>query len=213
MFHVSHPFMFAALCGVCLTTQAQAVTFGVSRIEIVGNTQGWALAEVQAFESGTGINKALAANGGVASYPTGVDGGFADTAGDTSGSTFGTVPLDANDGNTDGNFGNGSVWHSDDPSFANDTFRITLASPTDLDAVALFGRTDCCQNRDNDLVLNLRDANGNLLFTSAAGIPDQGQTLRITNLTGGTAVVPEPAMMSLLGLAALGFIRRRNRIA
>lgn len=185
-------------------SSAQAVTFGVKRVEVVNPINGtsWHLAEVEAFEVGSGINKAASANGGVAG---------ADTA------TFGTVPGDANDGNTNGDFGSGSVWHGD--ATPGEKWFVDLAAPTDLDLVRIFGRDDCCQDRDNGLVLNLYDMNGALLFTTATGIPDidfggggpNGNLVEIHDLTGGQLPLPEPVTGALLALGAVTLLRRRQR--
>ncbi len=105
------------------------------------------IAELQAFETGTGINKAVQSEGGVATATSWGWGG---------------VPTRANDGNTDGNYGSGSVWHSNEGT--GGTLMVTLASPTALDSVHIWGRTDCCQSRQDDFNLIVSDAGGNELF-------------------------------------------------
>ena len=124
-------------------------------------------------------------------------------------SAFGTVPSDANDGNTDGNYGNGSVWHSGSSgppgALSPQTFTLTFATPVTLDLVQLFGRTDCCQGRDDALTLTLRDASFNVLFTTATGIPSDDQEISIP------IPVPEPsASLLVVAAAGLGLIRRRR---
>ncbi len=202
---VAVAFVFATSANALVIDQLQV-------IHTNGDPDGaadWHLAEVEAFEFGTGINRAEQSQGGVASYPTGVDGGIQDTPGDTSGSTFGTVPGDANDGNTDGSFGNGSVWHSEVQGEITipDVFQIDLAGAFDITGVVLHGRTDCCGGRDDDLtVVGL--LNGQVVFSEFAGIVD-GSSSRVAIIPH----VPEPASIALLGMAGLGLIKRRRRVA
>ena len=157
------------------------------------------IAEVQAFETGTGINVAESANGGSASATS---------------ETFGTVAADVIDGNTNGSFGAGSTWHSGNELNAGVT--IDLLAATELDSVTIWGRTDCCQDRQNDLTLQIFDGMGTLLFEQQ-NIDLQAtanQSLEIA--LPDTAPVPEPASIaiwSLIGfvLAGFGYYRVRHK--
>ncbi len=51
----------------------------------------------------------------------------------------------ATDGNTDGNWGNGSVTHTD--SEAGAWWRVDLGTTATLDSLSLWNRTDCCSDR------------------------------------------------------------------
>ncbi len=123
---------------------------GVRYVRVVQNlNETLQVAELQAFESGTGINRALQSEGGVA------------TARDHS---HGGVPSRANDGNTDMNWGGGSIWHSS--STVGTWLEVALAADTTLDKVHFWGRTDCCHNRQGDFTLVLEDAARQELFNT-----------------------------------------------
>ena len=126
--------------------QTQAVVTNVKSIQLVQNlNETFQIAEIQAFETGSGINKALSSNGGVAS---------------ASSSGFGTNPTLVNDNNLAGNHPN--EWHSNDAAGA--FIRVDLAAPTSIDSVSVFGRTDCCQNRQDDFNLIMRNAANQVVF-------------------------------------------------
>ena len=185
------------------SSAAQAVNL-VKTINIRQNTATtWHLAEVEGIQFVTGVNLASQANGGVASA-TGTGAGF------------GSILGDGNDGNRIGNFGVGSVWHDDGDNVAGEIYTITLLNPSNLSAVNVFGRTDCCQTRDDNLTLELRDAGGVLLHSVNFGIPniaDTSSTTAINGITLNLPVVPEPATASLAIMGAFGLIARRRRLA
>ena len=95
------------------------------------------IGELEAFETGTGINVALAANGGVATATS--DG-------------WGGIPENANDGVT---HGNNNWWHSGGGDTVGATLTITLADPTDLDSVHVWGRNGFWErHRDFNLIIS-----------------------------------------------------------
>jgi len=73
------------------------------------------------------VNVAL---GGVATQPSTVHGGVASRA---------------NDGNTDGNYGAGSVTHTG--SHTNAWWEVDLGAVMEIDSIAVWNRGDCCQDR------------------------------------------------------------------
>ncbi len=149
------------------------------------------IAEVQAFETGTGINKAQDIEGAVASATS---------------ETFSTVAGDVNDGNTNGAFGAGSTWHSGNE--LNAAVTIELAQETQLESVNIWGRTDCCMDRQSDLTLTILDSLGNTLFQQSGIDASSGPATVLLPST----VIPEPASVAVVaGLAACTLIRRRRR--
>jgi hypothetical protein len=149
------------------------------------------LAEVQALSGLT--NVALSSAGA--------------TAGASS-SGFDTIPSMANDGNTNGAYGGatGSLWHSG-AAAVGEFWEVTFASPTTIDTINLFGRSDCCQDRDNNLTVQLFDAGGTAIFTQTNVNlqPDAGQGV-------ATIAVPEPSVLALGGVVLFGLgLRRRRR--
>jgi len=173
--------------GVCAFGFTPGADAQVRSVQVTQNgTETLQLAEVLAFQSGTGTNVASQANGGVATATS---------------SAFGTEPGDANDANPDGNFGNGSVWHSEGTT--GETLTVTFNADYAIDNIQLFGRTDCCTDRDNNLTVRLLDAAGGELFSTMTGIPDDDAEV--------TIAVPEPTSLGLAGLGVLGLLARRPR--
>ena len=184
------PVALAMLAGGSTADAQEASRLRVTQTETVQPvTERWLhLAEVQAFEAGTGTNVAASANGGVAS---------------SSGIGFGGTANRANDGNTNGNYGNNSVYHSD-ASAVGEFWEVAFASPATIGSISIFGRSDCCQNRDDDLLVQLFDVGGNVIFAreDVRLFPNTGQGL-------ATLVVPEPATFTLAGLGLMAFAIRR----
>jgi hypothetical protein len=93
------------------------------------------LAEVQVFGTATSVGSNLAL-GRTASQSSTLSG-YATTG-----------PAGAVDGNTDGNFFNGSVTHTNlDP---NAWWQVDLGASALVNSIAIWNRTDCCSNRLND---------------------------------------------------------------
>jgi hypothetical protein len=70
-------------------------------------------------------------------------------------STFGTAAGAAVDGNTDGNYFNGSV--SQTSSEANAWWQVDLGTSATVTAVAIWNRTDCCASRLSDYWIFISD--------------------------------------------------------
>jgi hypothetical protein len=64
------------------------------------------------------------------------------------------------DGNTDGNFFNGSVTHT--ASMDYPWWRVDLGADHQIDEIRIWNRTDCCAERLNDLIISVLDANQNV---------------------------------------------------
>ena len=158
------------------------------------NTSGWLqVSEVIATATGTGNDLALLSVG-------------ATTA--ASSNWSGSSSNNAIDGVSPAAFP--SIFHSNEnngTSFLN----IFLASPSELDSIELFGRTDCCWARDIYDV-DLFDVQGSLLY-SASDLNATGGTHSVKIELPNTAVnVPEPSSIALLamGLIGFGFARKKS---
>jgi len=74
---------------------------------------------------------------------------------------YGSVFADANDGERDGVFGNGSVWHTTDPdtSFPS-RYQVDLGARYNLDRVQIFPRADMFQNTVTNFRLTVFEDDG-----------------------------------------------------
>ena len=188
--------LFSAIAFFACASIAQAGLVGVKEIEIRSSLPTWLqVSEVVATETGTGDDLALMSAGATA----------------TSLSNWtGSSPLNAIDGIAPAPFPNISHSGGNGPL---EFLLVTLDSPSELDSITLYGRTDCCSGRDIfDLVL--RDYNGSVLFQAsdlnATGSNDHLVTVYLPN-TGNTPV-PEPSTIGLMvtGLLGLGAWRRKR---
>ncbi len=80
---------------------------------------------------------------------------------------FGTIFGDAIDGNRDGAYGNGSVWHANGhPEINPPTFyEVDLGSDVYLDRLQIYPRTDAIQNSVRNFRLTVRDSNDVQVFS------------------------------------------------
>lgn len=148
---------------------------GAKYIRVVQNVNDtFQVAELQAFETGTGTNVALAGTA---------------TAKDNYGNNS-SLPGRAIDGNTSGQWGDSSVWHSN--SKAGTWLEIDLGSAKDLDSVHFWGRTDCCQSRQDDFNLIVSDASNNELYnqrlTGIGTSPGRNQLIPLNSLASADLV-------------------------
>ena len=111
------------------------------------------------------------------------------------------------DGNTGGNYYTDTIYHG--LGSGGSTLTINLAGPSSLSSLTIFGRTDCCQQRDLYNV-SIFGAGNSLLFSGQLDARYTPGTL-----TFDIAAVPEPATWGLMiaGFAMTGFAARRRRVA
>ncbi|SEO89822.1 OmpL47-type beta-barrel domain-containing protein [Paenibacillus sp. OV219] len=79
-------------------------------------------------------------------------------------SSSSAVASRAVDGNTDGNYSNGSVSHTDNNAQA--WWMVDLGATNSIGQIQIFGRTDCCGNRLSDFNVLLLDENQNVVWSN-----------------------------------------------
>jgi hypothetical protein len=180
-----------ATAAAALTLASPAQALMVTSFTITSAIPDWLqIAEVQAWTTAMGANMALATNGGVATSGGVFTGGL-------------SVPGYAIDGITAGNYPN--IYHSstnDGSAFLT----VTLAAPTNIDTLVVYGRTDCCSARD---MFNFQAFEGSKVVASGTLDAVNG-----TNSASFNLAVPEPATWAMM-IAGFGMVgagmRRRVR--
>lgn len=176
---------------------ADAVVADKVVVRNTGATPAFHISEVEVFEQGTATNVAAAAAGATA------------TASSTG---WGTQPGWAIDGNTSGSFGSNSIWHDMDGEAGDDPLQvdeltIALGGSKSVDVFNLFGRTDCCTDRDDSILVSFYNGD-KLVGQNATGILTNGTTGRVA-----ITAIPEPSTTAILlvGSALISGRWRRRR--
>ncbi len=142
------------------------------------------------------------------------------------------------DGNTDGNYYDGSVSHTGND--VNAFWQVSLGRNYSLSDIKIWNRTDCCTNRLENFTVSVMNSLGATEFSQSYPGPVlptldipfttaiTGETVKVelngqnylhlaeVQVFGGPANnVPEPASLALLvtALAATGAISRQRRVA
>ncbi len=187
--------ILAAALAALAAVPANAVSIiGATKITVTNALNTWLqVAELQAFDFGN-VNVAFSGNGGSA---TGTGGAYDPFA----------TPDKAIDGNTGGDYYVDTIFH---PAVeAGTQLDVTFAAPTNLQSLTIWGRRDCCSNRDlynvsifagNTLLfsgqIDSRVEPGSVFFQAAPGVPE-----------------PQTWAMLIAGFGLVGASMRRRKAA
>ena len=112
------------------------------------------------------------------------------------------------DGNTDGNFFNGSVTHTTFMKYPN--WRVELGADHQIDEIKIWNRTDCCAERLNYVSVTVFDTRGGMNWRQDS-FPSAAETNPIIiplNVIGNIVVLTinkaEPAFLSLAEVEVFG---------
>ncbi|MEP1488248.1 MAG: T9SS type A sorting domain-containing protein [Algibacter sp.] len=147
-----------------------AIGYGATTITAMTLDGGHIAVSSVAVTRETGINLALASNGGVASQST---------------TDFGGLPEFAIDGNTDGDFGGGSVSHT-----SNDAglkwWQVDLGMDKTLWNIVIYNRTGGINGeRLNNFTVSVIDSNGKITFSETyVDYPDPSLVIDTGEITG-----------------------------
>jgi hypothetical protein len=131
---------------------------GLTNIRYIKLTQKYAswqqVQEIQAFEIFSGTNVALSSTGSIAT---------ASSIYSNDPGTFG--PAKVNDGNAIGY----SFWHSNSTNI-NEWVQVDLQSGKNIDYLRIYNRSDCCQERGQNMLLELFDGSNNLVYSKTINL-------------------------------------------
>ena len=149
----------------CATTNdgsiSPTLTGGLTNVRYIKLTQKFVNAdawqqvqEIQAVEVFTGSNVALSSTGAIAT---------SSSIYNNDPGTFG--PAKVNDGDAVGY----SFWHSNSTNI-NEWVQVDLQSGKNIDYLRIYNRSDCCQNRGQNMLLELFDGANNLVYSRTVNL-------------------------------------------
>ena len=137
------------------------IYINVSKITITLSTEDpLSLAEVQAFTY-DGENVAL--NGTATQSSTG----------------WGANATRANDGNTSGVWGHGSITHTSPTGTGTQWWNVVLATPSPVTQIVVYNRTNCCWDRLEGAILYAYDEDENIVLQETLAGVAEAQTFTI----------------------------------
>ena len=117
---------------------------------------------------------------------------------------FNGVARRAIDGETDGEYANGSVTHTSD---LNDAFlQVDLATSSDINQIVIWNRTDCCAERLSNFTVSVVDEEGRTAYEQTfANPPNPSLTLDV-DVTGAAVRVDVDGVLSLAEVQVFGSV-------
>jgi hypothetical protein len=184
--------------GLGLSAAHAASVEGVVTIRITSTNNTWIqISEVVALD-GSSQDVALSTISGVSTASSGVGFGGTEEA-----AINGIAPGGCMIGNCSGANG---IYHSSSPSDA--FFEVTLAAPTDIFTLSIFGRADSLSERDVFDVELFDGAGTSLFFATGADANNADHRVDVFS-TPAPIPVPAAGWLLLTGLGSLAGMRRR----
>jgi hypothetical protein len=185
------------MAGLAGAASASTVV-GAKSVHITSTNNTWIqVSELQAFDFAS-LNVALDSNGGVATAPNVYPGGNA-------------TPGQANDGDLPYAQPYDNLYHSGGTGPGN-FLDITFANLATLASLTIYGRTDCCSERDI-FTIDVLNATGGVLYSGTFNASGETHSATVSFDRPVGNPVPEPAawalMLSGFGLAGAALRRRR----